>query len=444
MTYSPQLKAHGSRLKAYNPQPQMNITHINATDLSGGAARAAYRLHCSLGELGLRSHMLVHYKSSADPSISLALKTRSPIEKLIYRWHKAQHEREMARYPNKHGGLFSAQMLPSLFDLAAIPPDTDVIHLHWVCGEFVNIKAVAQIAKLGKPMVWTLHDMWPLTGGCHYAEACNAYTQQCGSCPSLHGVDQQSPSKNDLSQRVFKHKQQHWQGLPVTFIAPSTWVGECAQNSALFRHAPVKVIHHGLDLAQFHPHPPHLARQTLGLPLDKKLILFGAMNSTADQRKGFHLLLPALQQLANGADCELVIFGSDQAPTAQLTHYKTHVLGAIHNDATLSQIYAAADVMVVPSLQETFGQTAAEALACGTPVVAFDATGLKDVVDHRVNGYLARPFDPADLAAGIAWVIAQAPSPLRTQARAKAERAFSQIQCAQHHVALYRAIVSNQ
>ena len=140
----------------------------------------------------------------------------------------------------------------------------------------------------------------------------------------------------------------------------------------------------------------------------------------------------------------MIIFGSDQAPTAQLTYYKTHILGAIHNDATLSQIYAAADVMVVPSLQETFGQTAAEALACGTPVVAFDATGLKDVVDHRVNGYLARPFDPDDLATGIAWVMAQPPSPLRTQARAKAKRAFDQTQCAQHHVTLYRTVISSQ
>lgn len=424
----------------------MNITHLNATDLSGGAARAAYRLHRSLGELGVRSRMLVHYKSSDDPNIHIALRQRSPFDKLRYRWRKDRLDREMRRYIAKRPGLFSAQMLPNLFDLAAIPPDTDIIHLHWICGEFISIEAVGRLAKLGKPLVWTLHDMWPFTGGCHYSDDCNAYTINCGACPHLLGQDPrgfinpEDINDNDLSLHVFAQKQKYWQNLPVTFVAPSQWVGDCVKQSRLFRHARVEVIHHGLDLGKFQPHAPATARQLLGLPAEPKLIVFGAMNSTADPRKGFQLLLPALQQLAQHDNrAELVIFGSNETPGAALP-FKTHVLGAINDDAKLSQIYTAADVMVVPSLQETFGQTAAEALACGTPVVAFDATGLKDVVDHRVNGYLARPFDPFDLAAGMAWVLAQPAAALRPIARAKATHAFDQTHCAQNHIDLYRRL----
>jgi glycosyltransferase involved in cell wall biosynthesis len=208
----------------------------------------------------------------------------------------------------------------------------------------------------------------------------------------------------------------------------------------------MKVIPHGLDLAKYKPVPLAMARQLLGLPLDKKLVLFGASpGTTSDRRKGLQFLQPALQQLlqqTRDQELELVIFGAT-APAEPLDlGFPVHYLGQFHDDISLALVYSAADVMVVPSMQEAFGQTASESLACGTPVVAFDTTGLKDIVDHQVNGYLARPFVIEDLARGIAWVLADSDrlSQLRSQARLKAEAKFSLQLQANRYLALFEQI----
>jgi glycosyltransferase involved in cell wall biosynthesis len=416
----------------------MKIVHLSATDLSGGAARAAYRLHRCITDIypQHQSHMLVHYKSGDDKNVSVALRHRSLVFKLLYRARKWLMARTLASYKHKRSGWFSAQQLPSLFDNSAIPSDTDVVHLHWICGEYINIKSVLNIAQLGKPIVWTLHDMWAFTGGCHYDEGCGKYVQHCGACPHL-GSDQMS----DLSYRVLRQKQRYWQNLHVTLIAPSQWVSDCAKQSTLFKDAHVTVIHHGLDLAIYQPHHQLAARRALGLPEEKKLILFGAMNSASDKRKGFHLLLSALNQITTmpeSQDYHLVVFGAKLDD--RIATLRCHSLGHINDDHTLALAYASADVMVVPSLQETFGQTAAEAMACGTPVVAFDATGLRDVVDHKLSGYLATPFVADDLACGMRWVLnlptAQSVA-LREQSRQIAVERFNLEQFARKHIALY-------
>jgi glycosyltransferase involved in cell wall biosynthesis len=250
----------------------------------------------------------------------------------------------------------------------------------------------------------TLQDAWALTGGCHYPYDCQGYHDRCGACPQLG-----SGRQRDLSRQGWQRKAKTFQPLPLTVVAISHWLGDCARASALFRQARVKVIPNGLDTQQFHPLDPMMARQILGLPQDKHLVLFGALNALQDTRKGAEFLFAALQELHQAGKTntlELVVFGCSRPQAPPDLGFPTHYLGHLHDDVSLALLYSAADVMVVPSVQEGLGQTATEACACGTPVVAFDNSGLRDVVDHQKNGYLARALVAADLAQGIAWVLA--------------------------------------
>jgi glycosyltransferase involved in cell wall biosynthesis len=318
--------------------------------------------------------------------------------------------------------------------------EADLVHLHWLGGGFVPVRS---LSRLVRPCVWTLHDTWPFTGGCHYFYTCDRYQKACGTCPQL-----ASRSDHDLSRWVWKTKHKHWQALNITLIAPSRWMAECARASSLFRDARIEVICYGLDLTHYYrPIDQAAAREILGLPKDKKLIAFGAIKSTTDPRKGFQYLKTALKQLAAnnwGPKAESIIFGASEPLNPPDLGLQARYLGHLHDDMSLALVYSAADVMIVPSIQESFGQTASEAMACGTPVVAFGATGLLDIVDHGRTGYLARPYEPDDLAEGIAWVLEDEErlARLRREARVKAEHEFALSKIVQKHLNLYQELIT--
>ncbi|MEM9928116.1 MAG: glycosyltransferase family 4 protein [Cyanobacteria bacterium P01_D01_bin.50] len=397
----------------------MKILHLSTHDTSGGAARAAYRLHKGLQNIGLDSQMLVQEKSSSDrtvigPEIRLfqgLAKTKLTFETLPLKFY---------RHRNK--STFFSQWLPDRVVPQVTQINPDIINLHWISAAFMQIES---IAKFKQPLVWTLHDMWVFTGGCHVARDCQSYTQSCGNCPQLN-----SSNNWDLSRWVHKRKAKAWRNLNLTLIAPSAWIAECALSSSLFKKSRVEVIPHGLNTQKYRPLNQKCAREILNLPQDKKLILFGALEATSDRNKGFHLLQPALQQLSQSGwndNTEVVIFGASQPENPPELGFRAHYLGHMYDDMSLAAVYSAADVMLVPSRQESFGQTASESLACGTPVVAFNATGLKDIVSHQECGYLAKPYDVDDFARGIIWVLenSQRHEKLSYQGRKKAEKEFT-------------------
>ena len=239
--------------------------------------------------------------------------------------------------------------------------------------------------KFKQTLVWTAHDMWPFTGGCHYSGECIKYTQSCGQCPQL-----KSLQNGDISRWVWWRKTKAWKNLNLTIVTPSQWLANCARNSSLFQDLRIEVIPNDLEIQRFKPIEKNTARHLLGLPQDKQLILFGAMSSTSDYRKGFHLLKPALQKLSQSPmlqeRLELVIFGASEPKEPIDVGFKIRYLGRLNDDISLALTYSAADVMIVQSIQEAFGQTASESLSCGTPVMAFNANRLKDIVDHQQNG----------------------------------------------------------
>ncbi|WP_129633328.1 glycosyltransferase family 4 protein [Candidatus Oscillochloris fontis] len=371
------------------------ILHLSFSDTYDGAGRAAYRLHTGLQAHGYDSHMLVQHRHLHDPSVHAAPRGRLRRYLPTYLDHLP-----LLVYPQRQifaGWSVGWRMnrLPRL--VAAYNPD--IIHLHWVGNGYLPIRA---LAAFGRPLVWTLHDMGPFTGGCHYDAGCGRYAQGCGACPQLG-----SCHPHDLSAWSVQQKRAAWADLPLTLVAPSQWMAACARCSPILAQHRCEVIPNGLDLHRFHPQPKAAARAALGLPLDRDLLLFGANNSLADPRKGAAQLEAALHQA--GADGHLrhssaVIFGA-VAP-ATFAGLPTHSMGYLNDEVRLAQLYAAADLFIAPSVQDNFPNMVLEALACGTPVVAFAVGGLPDMIQHQQSGYLAQPGNPRNLANGIAWVLA--------------------------------------
>ncbi len=413
----------------------MKVLILNFSDGQGGADRAAYRLLGGLRGLGVDARMLVHHKLTDDPAV---IGPPGKIAKVLNMVRPHLEALPLKLYPGRSASLFSPAWLPGDVPRLVAFWKPDVVHLHWVCNGFLSIPGLARIRG---PLVWTMHDAWAFTGGCHYPFDCRGYLQACGCCPQLG-----SRSPRDLSHRVWQRKAEHWRSLPLTIITPSRWLADCVTASALFRHVQPAVIPNGLDLTRYQPVDRVWAREYLGLPPDKKVILAGALNFLSDGRKGFAPLQEALQFLARegwGEKAQLVLFGGSRPDRPPDMGLAAKYLGMLRDDISLALLYAAADVFVASSLQENLPNTIMEALACGTPVAAFHVGGISDLVDHRVQGYLTQAGDSADLARGISWVLADEKrhAELSRAARQKVEKNFALAHIARRHVDLYQNLV---
>jgi glycosyltransferase involved in cell wall biosynthesis len=275
--------------------------------------------------------------------------------------------------------------------------------LHWINRDFLSIKGIEKILKLGKPVYWVLHDMWAMTGGCHHSFECNKYETHCGNCPNLI-----KPSAKDSSYHLFEKKLEIFDKYKnLQIITPSKWLGECAKKSRLFSKKNIQVIPNVMDTSIYKPIDKSIARSIFKLSDDKKIILFGAVEGTINPYKGWNYLLEALKHLAQTENnIEAFIFGSEHSQTiVDAVPFPVHFSGHLNDDESLCMLYNAADVFVASSLADNFPNTIVESLACGTPVVGFNVGGIPDLVDHKRTGYLARYKDSNDLAEGIRWVL---------------------------------------
>lgn len=408
---------------------------LSASDLRGGAARAALRLHRGLRSIDVDSRLLVQEKLSDDAHVyGPAGKTAKALALL-----KPALDRLALPAGRRPGAEFSAARLPDRVAARVRDFAPDLVHLHWINGGFIGVPGVA---RLPRPLVWTLHDMWPFTGGCHYDASCGRYTEACGHCPQLGA---QRPG--DLSRRVWRRKRRHWSGLPVTLVTPSRWLADCARRSSLLGRQRIEVIPNGLDLEVFKPTAQPIARSLLNLDPDRRYILFGAVNSVASVRKGFSHLRQALAHYARSQDrpsTELLVFGARGPEPALEFDLPTRYLGTLQDELSLAVWYCAADVFVAPSQQDNLPNTVVEAMACATPCVAFDVGGMADLIDHESNGYLAPPFDAEQLSAGIAQVLndPQRRSAWGARARDKAEAQWDLHRVAQRYRSLYEELVA--
>jgi glycosyltransferase involved in cell wall biosynthesis len=415
-----------------NHNKSLKILHVNTLD-QGGAGRAVYRLHKSLLDQSVDSQILVQSKSSDDPTV---VSETSQIRKVFNKVRPHLDSIPVRFYKNKTKTLFSSSWLPfsnTVHKINEINPD--IVHLHWVCNGMMRIE---DIPKIKAPIVWTLHDNWAFTGGCHIAWECEKYKNNCGNCPRL-GSD----TANDLSRKTFKRKRKYFLKIKkIIIVGVSKWITNCSKSSALLKDKNHTCLPNPIDTDIYKPFDKEVARELWNLPIDKKLVIFGANDATNDPNKGFKELSEALPKLTN-KNIELVVFGSSKPKKSKDFGFKTHYLGHLYDDASLVTLYSAADVMVVPSLQEAFGQTASESMACGTPVVAFGSTGLLDIVEHKNTGYLAKPYVTLDLARGIDWVLsANNYDELCQNARQKVLMELDGKIVAKKYIALYKGILN--
>jgi glycosyltransferase involved in cell wall biosynthesis len=369
----------------------LNIIHVNSTDNIGGAARAMYRLHLALQNTDHLSKVLVQDKTTDDPNV---IGPKNRIEKAINKLRPHIDSLPLNLYKRRQLYPWSLGWLPQSNLLNHVP--YDIIHLHWIGLGFIPI---SYFNKFDKPIIWTLHDSWAFTGGCHIPFDCYRYLESCGNCPQL-----RSGKNKDLSYRIWQKKRKQWKRIKINLVTPSNWLADCAKRSALFFNQPVEVIPNGLDLSIYKPIDKRFAREVLGLPNDHKIILFGAMNSTSDYNKGFHFLQPSLNKLSLGKT-EIVIVGSGEPQNRPDFGFPSRYFGRINDDYSMVLLYSAADLVVIPSIQENLPNMIMEALACGTPCVAFKVGGISDLITHQQNGYLTEPFEVENFAYGMKWVL---------------------------------------
>ncbi|MCI7485235.1 MAG: glycosyltransferase [Helicobacter sp.] len=408
----------------------MKILHLCTSD-SGGAGRAALRLHKALLEQKVESLMLVQNKTSDLPSVIRLAKSKP--QKIMEKLRPALSQLPLMFYPKREKDIFSPNGLHNktlLNTIKAIKPD--VLHLHWIGGGFLHIK---DLQKLKMPMLWSLHDANPYTGGCHYvAAACIGVGVHCKKCPLLN-----SQSKFDISFWTFRTKAQTYPKLNLTINGLSRWIASCAKESLLLKDKPIINLPNPIDTNIYKPIPKDIAKELLGLTAKKTIITFGAIGATSIERKGYPQLKMAIKLLQNKLDMQLVIFGASSGDNIE--EVETLYLGHLNDDIALRIIYSLSDVVIVPSLVESFGQVALESLSCGTPVVAFDTSGLKDIVTHKIDGYLAKAFDAHDLSEGILYVLAHTKT-LSRNARQKAVQNFDSKLVSKQYIAKYQEILN--
>ena len=375
----------------------MKVLIISTYDISGGAARAAFRLLKGLQSIGVDAYMLVLSKESDEPKVIAPVSMKQKVLSKIYPSLNGIVLRLL--YGNNRG-VFSTSITPHQLDSKINEISPDIVNLHWVTDGFLKVET---LRKIQQPIVWSMHDMWAFTGGCHYDFGCEKYKKNCGACPALH-----SHKYNDMSAWLHKRKRKTYGKVKnLTIVALSRWLGKCAAESSLLSAKRIEVLPNGIDTEVFKPVDKITARKMLNIPLSKKFVLFGAMNPQVNPIKGYSYLVSALDHLEN-EEISFLIFGTSQPQEHMHLKYEAHYLGRFGDDLSLAVAYSAADVVVVPSLQENLSNVIMESLACGTPVVAFDIGGNADLIEHKKNGYLAKALDTVDLARGIEYVLADA------------------------------------
>lgn len=388
----------GSTSSQGRPAEVMKIVHISTVDISGGAARAAYRLHTALRRVGQDSTMLVARSTSDDPTVTAVTPSNKFTFRLWRRLRRQRMARDFAAYRTSRPDgyeAFSDDRSPLGRDLSRELPSCDVINLHWVAGlldyeEFF-------LSRQSTPVVWTLHDLNAFTGGCHYDLGCGRYATRCGQCPQLG-----SSAERDLAYDVWQRKKKLLSGVPsvgLRFVSPSRWLAAEAKRSPFMSKFTVDVISNGVDIEAYSPRDRAAARDVLGISQDAQVVLFLA-DVVNNRRKGFELLSGILTGCAKRVKNLTLLSLGQNAPQWETGIPWFHV-GFVGDDRLLSFMYSAADLFVIPSIQDNLPNTVLEAMACGIPVVGFNVGGIAEMVRHGVTGLSVPPSDATLLGSAI-------------------------------------------
>ncbi len=379
---------------------------INTKDYSGGAARAAYRLHTGLKRIGQNSKIYAMQKDSFDETVYQFQTIKSPkdFKSRVNRYiNNRKITKDIGKYKASRPtdcGLFSDCRTRYRASVIEQLPLNEIINLHWITG-FIDYKSFFTSIAGSVPIVWTLHDMNPFTGGCHYDNNCKQYMNGCGKCPQLG-----SNNKNDLSMNIWQYKKKIFDSLApfhLHIITPSKWLAELASNSPLLKKFDVSVIPNAIDIDELTPRNKKFSRSILGIPEDARVVLF-ASDSLTEKRKGFSFMAQAMKHAAKKIKNLFFLSLGSGHGVFDSSVPRLH-LGYISQERILSMIYSAADIFLIPSIQDNLPNTVLESMACGTPVLGFSVGGIPEMVIDGKTGILVNSGDINALSEAVIKVL---------------------------------------
>ena len=416
----------------------MRVLIVNTSERTGGAAVAASRLMEALNNNGVKAKMLVRDKET--DRLTVAAVPGQKWMQFYFLWERFVVWLRLY-FNRKH--LFEVDIANCGADVTQLPEfqEADVVHLHWINQGMLSLKGIRKILNTGKPVVWTMHDIWPATAICHLTLDCRNFETQCTHCRLLPG----SGSTNDLSTQIWKRKQQMLNDRQITFVTCSQWLAGEAQKSALLKGQRVVSIPNPIDTHIYTPKDKQQARQRVGLPTEGRIILFASQRVT-NRNKGMGYLLEACRLLAEQypekkEDITVAILGGHAEEIEGQLPFRTCPLGYVNDEQRIVDIYNAADVFVLPSLSENLPNTIMEAMACGVPSVGFRIGGIPEEIEHQQNGYVADYCSSEDLARGIWWTLYEADhEAVRKACLQKVAHNYSQQSVANHYLEVYESL----
>ena len=420
----------------------MRVLIVNTSESTGGAAMAAHRLMEALINNGVKAKMLVRDKQSEQLTVVSA--GNGWRQQFHFLWERLRIFMAL-HFSRKH--LFELDIANVGTDITTLPEfkEADIIHLHWINQGFLSLSGIRKILSTGKPVVWTMHDIWPATGICHLTLGCNQYKRRCQNCKYLPGKG----GANDLSARTWEKKRKLNESNDIVFVACSKWLAGEARQSALLQKQQVFAIPNPIDTRLFHQTDKQEARRKEHLPADKKLILFVSQRTT-NVNKGMNYLVDACKLIAEQhpemrQQLAMVIIGGHSEEFEHEFQLPVYPLGYISSAQRMADIYNAADLFVLPSLSENLPNTIMEAMACGVPSVGFKVGGIPEMIDHRKNGYVAEYRSAEDLAGGIRWTLSEADyASLSANAIRKVLHTYSQSAVASRYIEVYNQAAASK
>lgn len=418
----------------------MKIVIINTSDNVGGAAIAALRLVKALRKQDIEVKMLVQNKTTnldfiEGTSNNFFNKFKNflyfAFERLIFKFHEKDKSVRFA---------FSLANTGEDISKHKFIKEADIIHLHWINFGFLSLKSLEKIFKLKKPIVWTLHDMWAFTGGCHYSYDCKKYETNCKNCSYY----LKQPKEIDLSHNIFNQKIKLFRDYNINFITCSNWLKNTAKSSKLISKYKISAINNAINTDVFKPKDKIQARKKLNIPKNKKIILFGAMN-ISDERKGLKYLLKALvflKKMPNTDNILILLFGKSTNDFIKQIPFQYHNIQFTNSQEEIINIYNSADIYIIPSIQDNLPNTIVESHCCGVPVVGFNTAGITEMILHKKTGYLAEYKSSEDLAKGAYWTLYESDTKtISENSRDYAINNYSERKVASKYIDLYKKIV---
>lgn len=422
---------------------RLKIVHLSTSDINGGAAIAALRIHIAHLKAGMDSNFLVQSKFSDIPSVIPLVNT--PFDKIKYRIRSFGDKLLTKTLSNTKWDAFTLPFLGIDVSSNENLNGADIIILHQTIGGFLSLSSLSKLVALDKPLIFTLHDMWAFTGGCHYNNDCENFLYSCGNCPLL-----KQNNENDFSRKIHIRKNIVYSKLNLNIITCSSWLNGEAKKSSLLRDKRIRTIHNPINTDLYKPKDKLNSRTELKLPKDKILILIGAMNLNI-KRKGFEYLISALKIINKKQNeiiqsVNIVLFGTIDEKVLEEIPFEVYQLGKIDNELKLVHCYNAADIYVTPSLQDNLPNTVIESLSCGTPVLAFNTGGMPDMIEHLKNGYLAEIKSAEDFAAGIVTLISDSEFLMKMgeKSRETALEKFSEETIADQYSGYYKQVLAEK